>query len=251
MKYVLILALLNLNIVSCTYKSEYFPVDESANNKAGITPSERIVVDDATSVECPTGGKVYVVFVDLNSNGINDVDETPISKQIVCNGQNGSDGINGSNGHSMQFTILTAATAVCPAGGSTLLMALDINDNGFYSATDPNQQQMTICNGTNGADGQNGQDAPTPQFSPVDVIIPCNNTTTYKEVLLLLGNGQVLASFSDNSSGVNTRLVLIPDGTYMTTDNTSCTFTLATSVNGQQRSVSWSNQVQKTWNVVQ
>lgn len=245
MKHVLIVALLNLSIVSCTYKSMYSNAEDSANNKAGVTPSERIVVDDATSSQCPSGGKVYIVFVDLNSNGLNDVDETPLSTQIVCNGTNGS---NGSNGHSMQFTVLEAASAICPAGGSTLLMALDINDNGFYSATDPNQQQMTVCNGLNGA---NGADAPVPQFSPVDVIIPCNNTATYKEVLLRLGNGQVLASFSDNSSGVNTRLVLIPDGTYMTTDGTSCTFTLATSVNGLQRSVSWSNQIQKTWSVVQ
>lgn len=242
MKHSLVVAIFLLNIISCTYKSVYTPTDESANNKAGITPPERIAVTDANSEECPNGGKVYTVFVDGNGNSINDMDEAPLSKQIVCNGKNG---IDGTNGHSMQFTVLTAATAICPNGGSTLLMALDVNDNGFYSATDPNQQQMTICN------GQNGADAPISQFSPVDVIIPCGHTTTYKEVLLRLSNGQVLASFSDNSGGVNTRLVLIPDGTYMTTDSTSCSFTLATTADGQQRFISWLNQIQKTWSLLQ
>ena len=247
MKHGLAVLLLASCIISCTERTVFTPVENLAD-KAAALPAERIIVEDATQVECASGGKVYIVFVDVNFNGINDVDETPLSKQVVCNGQNGA---NGSNGHSMQFTILSAAIAVCPAGGSTVLMALDINDNGFYSATDPNQQQMTICNGVNGIDGEDGEDASIPQFSPVDVIIPCGNTATYKEVLLRLGSGQVLASFSDNSSGVNTRLVLIPDGTYMTTDNTSCVFTLATSIDGSQRSVSWSSQVQKTWSVMQ
>lgn len=237
LKSVLMAVVLGSSIVSCTYKSVY-ETGELDNKAQAVEIAERLVVNDATPQECPAGGKVYIVYPDANNNHINDVDEVPLSSQIVCNG------VTGSNGHSMQFSILDAPLQVCPAGGSTVLMALDINDNGFYSATDPNQQMMTICNGVNGADGV---DAPVAQFSPVEAIIPCNNTASYKEILLRLHNGQVLASFSDNASGLNTRLTLIPDGTFMTSDGTNCVFSLATSVNGLQRSISWSNQVQISW----
>ena len=262
LKSVLVLTMLCSSMVSCTYRSVY-ETGELDNKAQAVEIVERLVVKDATAQECPAGGKVYIVYADAKESGprkwhidkedwqmikigvyINDVDEVPLSSQIVCSGQ---DGAAGSNGHSMQFSILTAAPQLCPTGGSTILMALDINDNGFYSATDPNQQMMTICNGVNGTNGTNGVDAPVAQFSPVEAIIPCGNTASYKEILLRLQNGQVLASFSDNANGLNTRLTLIPDGTFMTSDGTNCVFSLATSVNGLQRSISWSNQVQISW----
>lgn len=295
-----------LGIASCTSSSPYNFSNTDSNKAQGVEQVERIIVNDASPTQCPSGGKVYIVYVDVNNNHINDGDETPVSTQVVCNGQNGangSDGLStllamnrlsttastcaaesglqinsgldqnrngsldpseinqtqlvcdgqngsigasgpaGSNGHSMQYSVLTAASQVCPAGGSTLLMALDIHDRGYYSPTDPNQQQMTICN------GQNGTNAQTPSYSPMDAILPCGNTVSYKEVLLRLNNGQVLAAFSDNASGLNTRLALLSDGTYLNTDGSGCTFSLTSSSDGHQRSISWFNQVQKTWTV--
>jgi hypothetical protein len=78
-----------------------------------------------------------------------------------------------------------------------------------------------VCNGV---DGQDGQDAPPTPFSPVGVIDPCGPQGPYDEVLLQLSNGLILASFSENQDGLNTRLVLLPDGIYKSTDGTSCIF---------------------------
>ncbi len=331
---ILFLLVIVFYFTSCTSSNPSYTLVPEDNESQGAEGVERIAVTDATLTECPAGGKVYTLYIDMNANRLVDVDETPVSTQIVCNGINGTNGTNGAdgangsngtngtngsngfttvfgmsriaidtntcssasglqinsgidlnldgslnpgeilntallcdgqngatgaagaagiNGHSMQFSVFAAAPEICAAGGSTLMMALDIHDNGFYSLTDPGQQQMTICNGANGANGTNGTngtngvDAPVPAYSPVDVIIPCGNTVSYKEVLLRLSNGQVLASFSENISGLNTRLSLIPDGTYMNTDGSNCTFSISTS--GNERSISWFNQIQKTWSI--
>jgi hypothetical protein len=268
-------------------------------------------VTDANAEQCPTGGKVYALFTDSNSNGTQDEGEVSISSQIVCNGLNGAtgatgatgadgysaliatnrittdsescvsgsglqisygldldrsgildaseitkseilcDGNNGdtgaagpagSNGHSVVFAVVPAPIQVCPAGGVTTLMALDTLDIGVYSALDPDQSSMTICNGSNGQDGQN---AIIGAYTPVDAIMPCGNAVAYKEVLLRLNNGQLLASFSDNIQGLNTRLSLLPDGSYIDTDDSNCNFSVSTS--DQTRSISWFGHVQQSW----
>ena len=141
----------------------------------------------------------------------------------------------------MQVSVTAASTEMCPGGGSILAMALDVTDRGSYSISDPNQQTMVICN------GQQGASATVSGYSPAEVIQPCGNSSSYEEVLLRLSNGQVLAAFSENVSGLNTRLSLIPDGTFMTSDGTNCVFSLST--DGNTRSVSWSNQIQNSWSL--
>lgn len=161
---------------------------------------------------------------------------------LLCDGQNGQQGAAGpagQDGHSMQFEISPASTAVCPAGGSILVMALDVQNRGSYSSSDPNQQSLVICN------GQQGAAATASAYSAAEVIMPCGNSVSYKEVLLRLANGQVLAAFSDNISGLNTRLSLIPDGTYMNSDGSQCVFSLSTQ--GQTRSISWGGTTQSSW----
>lgn len=56
---------------------------------------------------------------------------------------------------------------------------------------------------------------------------PCGPQGAYNEVFLQLSSGQYLASFSQNGSALTTRLVVLTDGTYMTTDGTSCQFTVS------------------------
>ena len=217
---------------------------------------------------CPSGSGLQVNSgLDSDRSGI--LEPAEISQaQILCDGANGATGAAGPagrDGHDLVFQAVDAAPEVCPAGGKTLMMALDINNLGSYSALDPDQQSMTLCNGlngqngvdgqngkdgSNGANGQNGHDGLTPAYSPVEPILPCGNTVAYKEVLLRLSNGQVLASFSDNVNGDMTRLVFLPDGTFMDTDNSNCTFSLATSVDGTSRSMSWAGQVQLSWAVL-
>lgn len=70
-------------------------------------------------------------------------------------------------------------------------------------------------------------------FAIIDIVDPCGGQGSYNEVLLKLSSGQYLASFSDNSSGKNTRFVTLTDGNYITTDGTRCQF----NISGSQ--VSW------------
>lgn len=81
---------------------------------------------------------------------------------------------------------------------------------------------------TNGANGSN-------TFDIAEIVDPCGTTPGfYNEVLLKLTDGKVVALFVDNVSGYNPRLAIIPAGNYMTTDGTSCNFSVDTGGN-----VSW------------
>lgn len=231
--------------------SDPLPTDET-NGAQSAPPIQAIDVGSASSADCPAGGKVYSVYVDENRNGIKDLDDTILSTQIVCNGINGQDGqngaagengqngANGANGHGVVFKVLAAPVQVCPAGGSTILLATDVRDDGVYALDLPNQQAATICNGEN---------ALTPSYAPVDALHPCGNTVAFKEVLLRLQNGQVLGSFSTDMAGSLTRLAFLTDGAYVDTDGSNCAFSLSTSADGGTRSISWDGQIQKQWPV--
>jgi len=197
--------------VSCTSESGIPFTGGGLSNKLSDTGSERIIVGDATAEQCPAGGKIYTVYIDVNGNGIEDAAETPLSEQIVCNGQNGHDGTSGQDG-------------------------VDGQDGE---------------NGQDGTDGRDGENAPASPYTIVAAIIPCASTAPYSEVLLRLQNGQVLVSFSEKSNGQNTRLAILNDGTFTTTDGNNCTFTLSTSADGFSRSISWNDQTQFSWPVLQ
>lgn len=56
---------------------------------------------------------------------------------------------------------------------------------------------------------------------------PCDDAAgIVDEILLLMADGQVIASFSDNANGKNTRFAVVPPGAYTTTDGSSCQFTV-------------------------
>lgn len=200
---------------------------------------QSVEVRPADSAECSNGGIVYTVYVDVNLNASFDKEDSVVKSYPVCNGSNGS---NGQDGSGVAFAVLAASSDVCVGGGSTILMAKDVNNSGVYSVTAPNQQAMTICN---------GQSAQMPSYTPVDVIHACGDNVPYKEVLLVLSNGKVLGSFSNDTGGTMTRLAFLSDGTFMNTDNSGCVFSLSTSGDGKTRSISWSGNVQKTWSVSQ
>lgn len=187
------------------------------------------------------------------SNGTNGV--------AGADGKDGSNGISGASGHSAVFNMTTSTT--CAEGGYTLLTAIDTNDSGVLDNGDSNIQSITVCNGLTGAKGDTGiqgikgdvgdtgsqgvqgdvgpagPSGYSSPFTPVRVITPCGpSSSPYKEVLLLLYDGNLLASFSDNVSGYNTRLALIPDGSYVDTDASACHFTISTI--GNTRYIAWS-----------
>jgi hypothetical protein len=146
------------------------------------------------------------------------------------------DGVAGKDGlNSLVALVSSPIGGFCVAGGTEVLTGLDVNANGLIDAGDSNLQSSTICNGVAGADGQDGEDgqdaAPT-AFTPVGLLDPCGDAAgVVDEVLLKLSNGTVLASFSDNANGKNTRFGVLAAGTYQTTDNSGCTFSLDTGGN--------------------
>lgn len=159
----------------------------------------------------------------------------------------GSSGVMGTQGHSAVFFSLVANESQCPNGGSILLAGIDSNDNGLLDSRDSGIQTLVVCNGLTGQSGQSGKDAPISPMTPVAYITPCGpNSSPFKEVLLLMGDGSVLASFSNTQAGYNTRFAFIPDGTFQDTDSSNCIFTLSTS--GETRSISWHGGGQ-TWHV--
>lgn len=156
----------------------------------------------------------------------------------------GPAGVAGPRGYSVLIEQAEALPDQCPAGGTVIVTATDVNMDGRIGQDDSNYRSTLICNG---APGMAGQDAPLSMYTPVRVITPCGPTSaTYKEVLLLLEDGSLLSSFSDNQSGFNTRLAFLPDGSYMDTDGSNCQFNVIT--NGSTRSVIWAGG-HASWNV--
>lgn len=81
--------------------------------------------------------------------------------------------------------------------------------------------------GDTGLPGADGADAALSAYTIVAIEDPCGDAPgIVDEVLLKLANGQTLVSFSDNSSGKNTRFALLGPGSYQTTDGSNCTFTI-------------------------
>lgn len=210
-----------------------------SNGLSTVFNMNRVTIDIST---CASGTGIQISS-GLDTDRDFGLSATEIQQtSLLCDGQGGQTGAAGpagQDGHNMQFEVTPATSAVCPMGGSIIVMALDVQNRGSYSSSDPNQQSMIVCNGLTGAD------APVSAYAAAEVIMPCGNSVSYKEVLLRLANGQVLAAFSDNISGLNTRLSLIPDGTYMNSDGSQCIFSLAT--NGLTRSISWGGAVQSSW----
>jgi len=195
------------------------------------------------NANCPNGGVQLENFQDLNNNGTLDTGESLLGLTYVCNGSNGSNGSNGTNGSngsngsngtngtngtngvSTTFSIVTDNGTHCTNGGFDLTLT-----DSTHSETD------YVCNGNNGANGQNGQagtngtngsSGGTVSFSLVQAIEPCGaNSSPWKETLLGLQGGQILASFSETVSGQNTRFAFIPNGSYIDTDSSGCNFSV-------------------------
>jgi hypothetical protein len=174
---------------------------------------------------------ILLMGVDENDDSI--LDSSEVSATVpVCNGLNGANGTNGTNGHNALTNLVSQADgggSSCPTGGITVLSGTDLNNDGILEISEVSQAK-DVCNGLAGAQGPagiNGTDAPSPPFSIVELVNPCGDAPyIYDELFLRLGNGRLVASFSDNSSGKNTRFSELVPGSYMTTDGDGCIFTV-------------------------
>jgi hypothetical protein len=148
--------------------------------------------------------------------------------------QRPKDGVDGKNGHNAAFDVAVPLVGVCSNGGSILNAGTDLDDNLILDLSEVTVSIIT-CNGTNGVNGTNGIDGVSPAMPalmPVAILNPCGDAPSiYDEVFLKLADGTVLASYSDNTSGMNTRFTKLIAGTYGTTDGDNCVFTIDASGN--------------------
>lgn len=172
-------------------------------------------------------------------------------------GKIGSPGLDGQDGYSLVVDVQTLVTSLNITCKRTDIFR-DLDRNNFYSVGDSYQNGFLTCdgavgakgdkgdqgeagqdgiNGLDGEDGLNGQDGvdgtnghdglnADTTYQIVEIIDPCGqqHPNGYDEVILKLGNGKYLASFSDNANGLNTRFGVLKPGSYVTTDGTNCHF---------------------------
>lgn len=194
--FVIILMLLSL--ASCGWARQEFKGNDGFASPSCVVSK----IDKTTTITCPDGSSqtIYDGESAVGSAG--------------PSGPSGAPGIAGSNGHSMVFNTLSASNSDCSNGGSIILLAIDSNDNNILDVDDSNLQSAVVCNGevgATGAQGIPGQAAPPTSFTPVAIIDPCSDSAgIVDEVFIKLANGLLLASFSDNVSGLNTRFSVIP-----------------------------------------
>lgn len=95
-----------------------------------------------------------------------------------------------------------------------------------------NGATITCSDGTtvlilDGENGQDGQPAPPTAYTVVEIVDPCGDAPgVFDEVFLRLANGTLVASFSENANGKNTRFAILTPGSYTTTDGSSCYFSV-------------------------
>lgn len=183
---------------------------------------------------CLNGGAIVLAGTDLNDNTVLDSSEVSAT-QAICNGQNGTNGTNGVDGHNALIGLVGQSSgggASCSTGGITVLAGTDQNDNNVLEPFEVSQSK-DVCNGQNGANGVNGingTNAPPTAFTPVALINPCGDAPgIYDEIFIKLQNGTLIASFSDNANGQNTRFSILTAGSYQTTDGDHCVFSLNSS----------------------
>ncbi len=203
-----------------------------ADGTAGKNGTSTLLsVTRSTSLPGCSGGSGITAtsYIDVDNSGTFTPGDTIVSQAVVCDGATGATGPQGPAGTSCSVETVDPDPAVAPNGGalitcgstSTLLL------NGAPGATGPQ--------------GEPGTPAPPTAFSVVDVIDPCGPSGGADEVFLRLANGTVVASFSDNAAGQNTRLSILNDGTFETSDGTNCVFTVTTdtSVTPNTRTIAW------------
>ncbi len=153
----------------------------------------------------------------------------------------GAPGADGQDGLSSLVDLIMESDGgggSCLNGGATLIVGLDSNVNGLLDLVEITRSR-DVCNGLNGSDGTDGEDgqdgqdgsdgadAPPTPFTMVGMVDPCGDApSVYDEIFIRLANGKLIASFSANTSGLNTRFAELIPGSYSTTDGDSCSFSV-------------------------
>jgi len=133
----------------------------------------------------------------------------------------------------------TGATSIirCPDGSTATvydgLPGPQGNDGAAGNVGSPGPIGSVGPAGSPGPVGSSGVSPSLPGSTPMSIITPCGpNSSPYKEVILCLYDGSLLASFSQDVGGSYTRLSILPPGTYVNTDSSGCKFTVVSSIAG-------------------
>ena len=128
------------------------------------------------------------------------------------------------------------------SSGTLVILFEDVDGNGRYDSSGhltKLEGSFWACNGQPGeqgpagdagAVGPQGPAGPPTALSTVLIISPCNTPNTNNESFLGLSDGSLIAVYADGDS--NTHLVDLVNGSYESTDTTSCVFTLSGTVPG-------------------
>lgn len=216
-----------------------------ANGKDGSSSLLNVTRSDSLP-DCGGGPGITVEsYLDVDNSGTLTPGDTLISEAIICDGATGAQGDAGPQGPpgaqgdagpqgppgtSCSVESVAADPSVAPNGGALI------------TCGDTSTLLLNGAPGPTGPQGEPGTPAPPTAYSVVDVIDPCGPSGGFDEVFLRLANGTVVASFSDNSAGQNTRLSILVDGSFVTSDGTNCAFTVTTntSVTPNTRTIAWS-----------
>lgn len=131
------------------------------------------------------------------------------------------------------LVVMAAFLSGCGKGRVVILQGPKGEQGEKGDKGDPGEQGPQGVSGPAGADGLPGipgqtiiVQAPNP-YDVTEIVDPCGDSAgIYDEVFLRLSNGLLIASFSDNSNGTNTRFALLTPGSYVTTDGSHCYFTV-------------------------
>jgi hypothetical protein len=224
-------------------------LDGKSGNDGTDALSTLLVLQKQTSAADCNGGPGTVVssYQDTDDSGTVTTGDRLLSQAVVCDGATGATGATGDAG-------AQGPQGVPGADGQPGVSCTVESVAADPSGPAPNGGALITCGSTStlvlngapgepGPQGEPGTPAPPTAYSVVALIDPCGDADGYyDEVFLRLANGVVLASFSDNASGDNTRLSVLIDGSFVTSDGTSCNFTMSTdnSTTPATRTITWS-----------
>lgn len=160
---------------------------------------------------------------------------------LSCRGPVGKEGLPGPS--CTTYEVSTGAVIIC---GETVSHVYNGRPGENGTAATCSTQQLsngseTICSdgshsvvvngsagvkgdtGASGSNGTNGHDSPITPYSITDVLLPCGAGGGYDEVLLRLGDGQLLAHFTEGSREF---LSILKPGNYVTASIPACYFSI-------------------------
>lgn len=192
-----------------------------------------IILLGVITISCGQYNKEYKCTVE--GNGCEKTDSRSQDGQDNRNGKDGKDGQRGAKGNpgtpgsSCSVEQLSDGVRVYCTDG-TEGRVFDGEPGSSCSVTQVVNGAIIECqDGTNavilnGQDGVDGTSSPPTAYTFTDIKDPCGDQVAYDEVLFHAANGQWIAHYA---GGGNLQfLTIIGPGNYITTDGSSCHFTI-------------------------